>query len=207
MREQREDFPAGGIICDHDAEGRATFTAKLGAPTIAAKKSVAVGIQAVKQRLASGRLVLLRGSAVRRDRELLEAKLPTSTEEEVESYVWREGVKDSEPVKENDHGLDALRYLVMHVDRDTGWSIADIDRVGARWRGEIPTTTENVLRLAASPEGRARERRGARRTAPRADARGEARRMAGRGRGDADAGADEGAGAVTKRSNREGTRG
>lgn len=39
---------------------------------------------------------------------------------EFESYVWKEG-KD-EPVKENDHALDALRYFA--IDFDGGWLIA-----------------------------------------------------------------------------------
>ena len=54
------------------------------------------------------------------DQELVERKLPTCTEDEVEGYVWdtSHGQKRGEqPVKENDHGCDCMRYLVMHVDR------------------------------------------------------------------------------------------
>ncbi len=65
------------------------------------------------------RLFLFRGARIERDPELDERKLPTCTEEEFEGYIWdtRGGrtVKE-EPVKENDHGMDALRYMVM--DRD-----------------------------------------------------------------------------------------
>lgn len=116
MVKEREDFPGGGIICDHDAEGRATLHKKWGVKTIAAKKSVALGVQAVKKRLAAPSLFYLRDSALRVDQSLADSKRPTCTEDEYELYVWREGVKDSEPVKDNDHGMDATRYFVMHVD-------------------------------------------------------------------------------------------
>ena len=80
--------------------------------------------------------MLLRNCGIAADRELAEAKQPTCTEEEVELYVWREGIKDSEPLKEHDHGLDALRYLIMHIDRTSVWSPEDIAALGRRWRGE-----------------------------------------------------------------------
>jgi phage terminase large subunit len=130
-----EDFPSA-IICDHDAEDRATLRKKLGVPTVAAKKSVSPGIQAVKTRLISqvrgeGKgLVLLSGCGLATDEKLLDAKLPSATEEEVECYVWRDGVKDSEPLKANDHGLDAMRYLVMHVDGRHQWTINEIRAYG-----------------------------------------------------------------------------
>jgi phage terminase large subunit len=130
-----EDFPAA-IICDHDAEDRATLRKKLGVPTLAARKSVSPGIQAVKSRLINqvrgeGKgLVLLSGCGLASDVKLLDAKLPSATEEEVECYVWRDGVKDSEPYKANDHGLDAMRYLVMHVDGRYQWTREDIEAYG-----------------------------------------------------------------------------
>lgn len=111
------------IICDHDAEDRATFERHLRLYTTPAKKTVRDGIQAVAARLRSAgdgkpRLYLLRDSLVRRDDDLEKAKKPTCTEEEFESYIWK---KDSsgtaeEPLKENDHGMDALRYLTAYFD-------------------------------------------------------------------------------------------
>ena len=135
MARSGEDFPAA-IICDHDAEDRATLRKKLGVPTVAALKSVSPGIQAVKTRLISqlrgeGKgLVLLSGCGLASDEKLIDAKLPSATEEEVECYLWREGVKDSEPLKGNDHGLDAMRYLVMHVDGRYQWTREDIEAYG-----------------------------------------------------------------------------
>jgi phage terminase large subunit len=124
MRKEHEEFPSG-IICDHDAEGRATLHKKWGVKTIAARKSVQLGIQSVKKRLAERRLFYLYDSSLRKDQALEDAKRPVCTEDEYELYVWREGVKDSEPVKDHDHGMDATRYLVMHVDgkkRNDGWT-------------------------------------------------------------------------------------
>lgn len=112
------------VICDHDAEGRATLAKYLGMSTTPAHKAVSEGIQAVQSRLkvagdGRARLYLLRDSLVERDEARAEAKLPTCTEEEVDGYVWnlKSGRnKGEEPVKENDHGMDAARYMVAHRD-------------------------------------------------------------------------------------------
>ncbi len=111
------------IVCDHDAEDRATLERHLKIGTIAAYKSISDGLQAVAGRLRKAkdgkpRLFLLRDSLVERDLDLAEAKKPCCTEEEVESYVWAEnatGVKET-PVGRDNHGMDCLRYIVAYVD-------------------------------------------------------------------------------------------
>ena len=113
------------IICDHDAEGRATLTRHLGMDTEKAIKDVSAGIQAVAVRLRKAsdgrpRLFVLRDSLVCRDPRLEEQKKPCCLAEEVDGYVWKisgDRIKGEEPVKENDDALDALRYAVMEVDR------------------------------------------------------------------------------------------
>jgi len=111
-------------ICDHDAEDRATLH-QAGIRNIAATKDVSPGIQAVSQRLARGandkpRLFLLRGALVEIDESLQAAKRPTCTEQEFPGYIWQtspDGRPDKEePVKLNDHGMDASRYAVMYID-------------------------------------------------------------------------------------------
>jgi len=112
------------IICDTDAEDRATLERHLGLYTMPAHKSVSDGIQAVASRFrvqgdGKPRLMIMRDSLVERDQDLAEGKQPTCTQEEPESYIWdvRQGMKKGEaPVKESDHGLDCVRYLCARWD-------------------------------------------------------------------------------------------
>ena len=117
-------------VADHDAEDRATME-RHGIGTIAARKDVSPGIQAVKARMkvqADGkpRIYFVRGALVEVDPLLEDAKLPTSTIDELPGYSWSktpDGKPNKEqPVKMNDHGCDDLRYMVMHVDNDNVWS-------------------------------------------------------------------------------------
>jgi terminase large subunit-like protein len=111
------------IVCDHDAEDRATFERHLGLYTTPAKKTVSDGIQAVASRLkpqgdGKPRLYFLRDALVERDPDLAQRKLPTCFEEEIDSYVWAQtpsGIKE-EPVKANDHAQDACRYITAYFD-------------------------------------------------------------------------------------------
>lgn len=114
------------VICDHDAEDRATLEKHLKLPTRAANKSVSRGIQAVKARLSPAadgrpRLYVFRDVLVSRDSSLDEAGRPASLMEEVGGYVWAVkpgnagGLKEA-PVKEDDHACDAMRYVVATLD-------------------------------------------------------------------------------------------
>jgi len=98
--------------------------------TIAAHKpagSVNDGIQHVAARLRvagddRARAFLLRDSLIEIDEELRAAKKPTCTEEEFEGYVWKKEKKGlignkEEPVKKDDHGMDAMRMLVYYRDK------------------------------------------------------------------------------------------
>lgn len=113
------------IYCDHDAEGRATLERHLGWYTTPADKAISDGIQAVAARMKPAgdgkpRLFILRDSLIERDPILAEHKLPCSTLEEVEGYVWdtRGGrAKGEEPLDANNHGMDAMRYMVATNDR------------------------------------------------------------------------------------------
>lgn len=117
------------IICDHDAEGRATLVRYLGMTTTPAKKTVTDGIQAVQSRLkvqgdGRPRLFLVRDALVERDDALDENKKPVCTEEEIDGYVWDTSngrKKGEEPVKDNDHGMDCMRYMVAHRDLGRRW--------------------------------------------------------------------------------------
>lgn len=124
----REPRPQA-VICDHDAEGRATFEREMGLVTKAANKKVTEGIQAVQQRLRipdgekKPRLFLMRDALVERDRNLDDAKAPCCTADEMVGYIWDssagEQLKET-PRKLEDDGMDALRYVV--AERDMGRS-------------------------------------------------------------------------------------
>ena len=113
------------IVCDHDAEDRATLERELGLGTVAAWKSVSDGIQNVAQRLRPAgdgkpRMIVLRDSLVDRDEELAEAGKPLGFAQEIDGYVWAPGpdgkpVKE-EPVKLNDHSMDTARYVAAYED-------------------------------------------------------------------------------------------
>jgi len=108
------------IICDHDAEDRATLERHIGIPTRPANKNVNDGIQATAARFRPDsrgrpRFMFMREAVVYRDVLLEDAKKPMSTIEEIPGYVWHDKGKD-EPLKENDHGCDAMRYFVMERD-------------------------------------------------------------------------------------------
>lgn len=113
------------IITDHDAEDRATLERKLGMGTQAAHKSVGDGIQAFQSRLkvqgdGKARLHVFRNALLARDPEMDTNALPIGLAEEVSGYVWavkpgNAGLKE-EPVKANDHSMDAARYMVAARD-------------------------------------------------------------------------------------------
>jgi phage terminase large subunit len=112
------------VICDHDAEDRATLEKHLGLRTTPARKTVRPGLQAVGSRLKTAgdgrpRLFLMRGALLERDSELDEARKPACTQEEITGYVWATkpgGAAPEAPVKADDHGMDGMRYMVAHRD-------------------------------------------------------------------------------------------
>jgi PBSX family phage terminase large subunit len=113
-------------VADHDAEDRATLLEN-GIPTVAANKAVSLGIERVQQRLkvqgdGRPRIYFFGDGLVELDHTLKAIGKPTSDIDEFGTYTWKQtagNVKD-EPVKIDDHGMDAMRYMVMRVDR--GWS-------------------------------------------------------------------------------------
>jgi phage terminase large subunit len=108
------DGPVEWTVADpEDADGRAQLEAA-GIPTVPANKAVSVGIQAVQARLrraGDGRPRLL----------ILDCEENGPLIDELQDYQWAPAKEDrpdrEEPLKVNDHGCDALRYLVMRLDR------------------------------------------------------------------------------------------
>lgn len=115
-------------VADHDAEDRATLESA-GIPTIPAHKAVKPGIEAVQKRLRQAgdgrpRLFIHKGCTVERDPRLIEAKKPAATVEEIAGYIWAPVLANrapkEEPVKRDDHGMDATRYFVAEIDNIAG---------------------------------------------------------------------------------------
>jgi len=134
-RAWREPMPVA-VICDHDAEGRATFEEHTGLVTTAAVKDVDTGIQAVKARLSRAgdgraRLFIVRDARTERDQALVDAAKPTCTAEEWGGYVWKRPPlvtsqprpEPDEPLKVDDHGMDAERYFVMYLDQGATYQL------------------------------------------------------------------------------------
>jgi phage terminase large subunit len=111
-------------VADHDAEDRATLL-RYGIPTTPAVKEVTPGIGSVQARLrlqsdGKPRLFFVRNALIETDAQMRDLHRPTSTVQELPSYVWeprRDGRPAKEqPVKVDDHGMDTMRYLVHYID-------------------------------------------------------------------------------------------
>lgn len=116
------------IICDHDAEDRATLERHLGMGTVAAQKSVSDGIQVVQARLriqkdGKPRIFFSPNALVERDQDLEDSKRPIRTIDELPGYIWdrtasssvNKGLKET-PLKKDDHGVDCVRYICAYRD-------------------------------------------------------------------------------------------
>jgi PBSX family phage terminase large subunit len=108
------------ILTDHDPDGRGQLERVLGLGTTAAHKVVSEGIQAVQARVtrSNPRLFLLRDSILGPDKSLAKVHKPTCTEEEITGYIWDSSTDKprEQPLKANDHGMDAMRYMVAYKD-------------------------------------------------------------------------------------------
>lgn len=128
LRIMEDDEWPQRIICDHDAEDRATLEKHLACNTTGAYKSIKIGIEAVQKRLrvqedGKPRLFVFRNALVDRDPLLVEAKKPTCLIEEIDGYVWQSPMTASglsrakeEPLDRDNHALDAMRYAVAWID-------------------------------------------------------------------------------------------
>ena len=117
------------VVCDHDAEDRATLERHLGLPTRPADKAVTAGIQELAERLkvqpdGRPRLAVFRDAVWERDPALVEASKPWCTEHEMDAYVWDQAKAVKEcPLKQDDHGCDAARYLAKYLGRRAGLAV------------------------------------------------------------------------------------
>lgn len=132
IRERSFGVTPYALICDHDAENRATLEKEFRMYTLPAFKLIHPGIQGVQRRLkadakyASGYdvapgLVIMEGANIKTDPDLVYRHKPTCTAEEWDGYVWdtakisMDKHKDM-PVDKDNHGMDVVRYGVSFVD-------------------------------------------------------------------------------------------
>lgn len=111
------------IVCDHDEERKADFEKASGLTVdLADKRDRDKGIEALQARFDradDGRPRVFFRDGMREhapDRYLVDAGRPTCCLEELVGYVWDPDFLADEPIAENDHAMDALRYLCRHVD-------------------------------------------------------------------------------------------
>lgn len=121
-------LPIVATVADHDAEDRATL-AENGIETVAAKKAIRPGIDAVLERLkvqpdGKPRLYVVEDALVELDESLRARGLPTCTLDEFGSYSWPVSQADRNdketPIDAYNHGADSLRYLVAYLDGFAG---------------------------------------------------------------------------------------
>lgn len=113
------------VVCDHDAEDRATFERHAGMRTLPAIKDVRPGIQAFQARLRKAgdglpRVFVVRSCVVERDPAMVDAAKPIGLAEEITGYVWAKAVDGKpakeEPEKRDDHSCDPARYVGAQAD-------------------------------------------------------------------------------------------
>lgn len=133
-----DDWTLEQTFCDHDAEDAETLRHN-GIAAANATKAVSPGIQAVKRRLEPDdrgrpRIYFARGARVHEpDSELLLDDSPIRTTDEFSGYVWKDSDQEDKPEKEDDHGMDAMRYLVFSIDEGNTISQEEM----ARWNSVI----------------------------------------------------------------------
>lgn len=93
-------------VADHDAQDNAELR-KYDIITIKAKKDVVSGIQKVKSRM----IVQADGKP-----RLYVHPRCVNLLREMSMYRWRDDSAKEEPVKDNDHAMDTLRYMVTQMD-------------------------------------------------------------------------------------------
>jgi len=114
------EFGLEVVTCDPAEPAYIDAYRRAGISAIEADNAVLPGINAVKQRLAAKRLFVVRDSLRMADESLSEARKPYKVEDEFSAYVWADKAGKEQPAKENDHGMDMVRYAVAHIDRNSG---------------------------------------------------------------------------------------
>lgn len=122
------EFGYQTIQCDHTPGNIAEYR-DVGLPATEADKEIMVGLDAVRDRLHAAddgapRLFVIADSLDEVDPLLRETGRATCLEDEIPGYVYAKSadgrwIKEEPAKNQDDHGCDALRYMVRYADRVT----------------------------------------------------------------------------------------
>ena len=130
-RRAQDAYKVDLFACDPSEPAYIEQFRQAGLPAVPAQNAILPGIDAVQQRLRRAddgkpRLTFVAGANAHPDQSLTDARLPVSTVDEFDSYVWDEKAgKRERPVDANNHGMDALRYLCMAADTPARVAFSD----------------------------------------------------------------------------------
>lgn len=129
IRENTKGTVPYALICDWDAEDRATLEKELGYMTVSAFKFINIGVQVVKNRLRIDNprfpngpgFFVLDGAGIQVDKALTEKHKPKSAEDEFPMYQWDYNAKNVDKTKDapidiNNHAMDTIRYGLCYID-------------------------------------------------------------------------------------------
>lgn len=125
------DYGVNTFFCDPSGKDYISMMRAAGLNAVPAENAVSTGIQAVRKRLMQKSK-----KGATEIRRLRFASSCVRTFAEFEQYQWkkgRDGYPLEEPVKSNDHTMDALRYLVMGIDGKP--AAPPIDMGVSNWSG------------------------------------------------------------------------
>ena len=129
IREDRllaDKYNVASWFADPSEPGYIEQYGQAGMMVIKAENDISLGLRLVEQRLTlqrdgRPRMLFCRAALSQLDPELLEAKQPTCTVQEFESYVYPPQVEGKptkeEPMDTYNHGMDCLRYISCATDR------------------------------------------------------------------------------------------
>lgn len=120
-KELDNEFGISMFVCDLSEPAYIEKFRRKRLNAIGGFNSVGPGINAVKERLKRAddgkpRLYFRLNALRQPDPWLKENHKPTQTRDELSLYIWNDKTMKDEPIKENDHGMDAMRYAVAYVD-------------------------------------------------------------------------------------------
>lgn len=110
---EKDGILGQSMICDHDADGRATLNAH-NIKTRPAKKRRLAGQQVVHGLIANDCVFFVENNLLERDIDLQINEYPTCTEQEFGTYVWANKEKE-DMITKRDHGMDTMRMAMLTI--------------------------------------------------------------------------------------------